>query len=84
MMGFGSFFKSSIFGKSKKEVGTYNLYMSKHKIELKEIRECPICLLEFESNDQVQGLQCSKMHIYHKECLKNMVNNGERKCAMCR
>jgi len=31
------------------------------------MEECPICLVEFESEDDKQCLEC--FHMYHKECL---------------
>lgn len=57
--------------------------MEKHKLP-DEVRECPICLTDFDHFDQVLGLKCSSLHIYHKECLKNMIRGGETKCSLCR
>ena len=79
-----SMFRNAFFGMTKSERGTYKEYIAKHKIEFEEHRERPICMLEFEKMDQVKGLKCSDMHIYHKECINNMIERGERKCALCR
>jgi NADH/NAD ratio-sensing transcriptional regulator Rex len=48
------------------------------------LRECPICIIDFDVYDEVIGLKCSNLHIYHKECIKNMVKQGETKCCLCR
>jgi hypothetical protein len=42
-------------------------------MEMNDDRECPICLDKLIFKDQVLGLMCSKLHLYHKYCLENMV-----------
>ena len=46
-------------------------------------RECPICLEEFGEDTMVVQLDCSPMHIYHPDCLRQMVEL-DSKCAICR
>ena len=60
-------------GQPKPSRDTYNEYIKKHKLSEEEPRECPICILEFDKDDIVKGLKCSKMHIYHKECLTDLI-----------
>ena len=37
---------------------------------IKDQRECPICLQELNSKKPIVRLKCSKFHIYHRECLE--------------
>ena len=55
---------------------TYDWYLDKHKIVGDQVRECPICLLEFDGLDAVQGLECSVLHLYHKKCLDTLKHSG--------
>ena len=34
-----------------------------------EGRDCPICMMEFKSEDIITQLKCNKLHIYHRDCL---------------
>ena len=47
-------------------------------------RECPICLVKFEHNAVVIGLECSSVHIYHSHCMEKMMDNQQTNCAICR
>jgi len=55
--------------KSKVNRRSYEHYVVSKKLNVDESRECPICLIEFNKVDLVKGLHCSKLHIYHEECL---------------
>lgn len=80
----------SVFGSKKPQNddrASYKVYKKKHKMEEgkeEDKRECPVCLLEFEDDDKVQGLQCSNLHIYHKDCLDDVIGMGDDKCSLCR
>jgi len=69
---------------TKAPKGSYMAYTDKHNLAKEELRECPICITDFDVYDQVIGLKCSILHIYHKDCLKQMISQGENKCSMCR
>ena len=73
---FTGMFKN-LFGYNQEKIkyprGSYLRYLEKHKLS-DEMRECPICLTDFDHYDQVIGLKCSNLHIYHKECIKDMVH----------
>lgn len=52
--------------------------------DLVEIKECPICYIDFEKGDNVAKLNCG--HIYHKNCIilwfdKNL---SSPTCPICR
>jgi hypothetical protein len=47
--------------------------------------ECSICLETFKNEDEVIQLPCSKFHVFHQQCLKEMLNVQEGKnCPLCR
>jgi len=56
----------------------------------KEKDKCPICITEFESNDDVINLNCpgtekSKYkHIFHIDCIKGWINMSCNSCPTCR
>ena len=56
-------------------VFTMENYIKKFELDNEEKYECPICLLEFENDTKVIGLKCSKLHIYHSECLEKMLDS---------
>ena len=47
--------------------------------------DCSICLESFENSNEVIQLQCSKFHIFHSECLIQLLNSSViKKCPLCR
>lgn len=56
----------------------------------KEATECAICLETFNDRVEIVQLKCSKYHIFHFHCIKNLLespylpNNYERRCPLCR
>jgi hypothetical protein len=46
-----------------------------------EIFECPICLDEFQNNDDIRLLICS--HKFHKKCI-DLWFNKQLNCPMCK
>lgn len=44
---------------------------------------CPICYIEFEDDDEVAVLPCSKMHFFHKDCAFSWLAQSQL-CPMCR
>lgn len=73
----------AIFGKPKAE-NTYSNYIERYKIDISQVMECPICMMDYKPNQKVVGLACSKLHMYHEECLESQIKARDHKCAMCR
>ena len=51
-------------------------------MKLKEQQECGICMGEFEQNQALIALGCSKgdtKHIFHKACVDKMMNFNKQK-----
>jgi hypothetical protein len=59
-------------------------------LRLKEITECPICLVEFIPDAHIYRLGCSPLHMFHQECLDLLIASekqrfrGKSHCPMCR
>ena len=60
-------------------------------MRLKEIQECPICLVEFIPDQHIYRLGCSPNHMFHQDCLDELIkvekarNGGAKgKCPLCR
>ena len=60
-------------------------------MRLKEIQECPICLVEFIPNQHIYKLGCSPYHMFHQDCLDELIKvekarngGGKGKCPLCR
>ena len=53
-----------------------------------EAKTCSICLEDFKDESMVVQLECSKFHIFHEDCIKGMLLNGNllesNKCPLCR
>eukprot|EP01016_Furgasonia_blochmanni_P048243 TRINITY_DN7159_c0_g1_i2.p2 TRINITY_DN7159_c0_g1~~TRINITY_DN7159_c0_g1_i2.p2 ORF type:complete len:293 (-),score=29.40 TRINITY_DN7159_c0_g1_i2:253-1131(-) len=50
-----------------------------------EVGECSICMVEFQAKDQITQLECSALHVYHTECLRQWVITGSNpSCPICR
>ena len=62
----------------------YCNYLKKNNIKVIEVMECPICMCDFEAEDKVKGLKCSKYHVYHEKCLQDLLSSGDGNCALCR
>ena len=48
---FGRLVKSAFGFGSRQPENTYSIYIKKHKIDIIQIMECPICMLDFEPMD---------------------------------
>jgi hypothetical protein len=49
----------------------------------KHKKECPICLLPFQNDDEITPLPCDLRHYFHSHCIKAWLrNNGI--CPLCR
>lgn len=46
--------------------------------------DCSICMNPMEESEQIVELNCSKLHIFHKECLCQWVEIGRSECPLCR
>jgi hypothetical protein len=47
-----------------------------------DLKECLICIQEFNDDDEVTKITCN--HIFHKNCIKNWVCEESNKCPICR
>ena len=45
-------------------------------------RCCPICILDFEENDNITMLPCS--HLFHSKCVTTWLNEHQACCPMCK
>jgi len=50
-----------------------------------EGRDCPLCFKPFRDINQVIQLKCNKLHLYHEQCLLEMLKFTcvEKNCLMC-
>ena len=56
-------------------------------VDAGSITECPICLEEFTEASSVVQLKCSKYHVFHEQCIRNLLEyspESEHKCPYCR
>jgi hypothetical protein len=51
--------------------------------------DCPICLVDWEDEDEIIQLSCHKNHIFHRECFTKFIAGvlkdkvGSPKCPLC-
>lgn len=50
-----------------------------------EGRDCPLCFKPFRDINQVIQLKCNKLHLYHEQCLLEMLKFTciEKNCLIC-
>ena len=52
--------------------------------------DCPICFDDLNNNEETINLNCSSTfmtnsdHIFHKDCINDMIINNTSKCPLCR
>jgi len=46
------------------------------------VKECVICLNNFEENEKVVTLPC--LHIFHSNCVKDWLRKGSPECPICK
>ncbi|KAK4689505.1 hypothetical protein P7C73_g606, partial [Tremellales sp. Uapishka_1] len=46
--------------------------------------QCPICLLDFETGDDLRVLPCEREHVYHKACIDPWLLQVSSSCPLCR
>lgn len=53
------------------------------EIDLDDVKECPICMNEFQLNESTSITSCG--HIYHNDCLNKWISKiKQNKCPICR
>jgi len=54
-------------------------------LEYPDLKDCPICLLEFTEGVEIIQLPCDNRHSFHAECIKTWIS-GQQKiiCPICR
>ncbi|KAA1072230.1 hypothetical protein PGT21_030716 [Puccinia graminis f. sp. tritici] len=45
---------------------------------------CPICVCDFEDDDDIRMLPCDARHQFHKECVDPWLLNESKFCPLCR
>lgn len=50
---------------------------------LKIEKSCPICMVDFEKNDEVIVMPCDRRHFFHAECVKVWLRTSQF-CPICR
>ncbi|KAI7956334.1 hypothetical protein MJO29_007733 [Puccinia striiformis f. sp. tritici] len=45
---------------------------------------CPICVCDFEDDDEIRMLPCDARHQFHKECVDPWLLNESKFCPLCR
>ena len=51
-------------------------------LNLNEIKECLICINNFNDEDEIIHLPCN--HMFHKNCIKSWICEENNKCPVCR
>jgi hypothetical protein len=55
----------------------------------REGKSCPICLEDFEAQAEagesvdIVQLKCSKLHLFHFQCLETSLKSGQPSCDKC-
>ena len=75
---FGAFFPFKIDFKPSQINGARTTYNRAESIE------CIICMVEFQSGDEILQLLCHEKHIYHYNCLNTWWLNANFTCPACR
>jgi hypothetical protein len=75
---YGSF--GTTDGGEEEEKREIEFITSKYNVE-STIKECSICLVDFEENDDIANLTCK--HIFHKTCIEEW-SNRKAECPNCR
>jgi len=50
--------------------------------ETDSTEECSICLELYQENDRIVQLTCN--HIFHKDCIREWLQNKQNNCPLCR
>jgi len=60
-----------------------NIPVKLYSSEIPGNKECVICMVEYQDEERILQLDCSPMHHFHEECVKNWLKiNGQ--CPTCR
>jgi len=56
---------------------------------LKEVQDCPFCMIEMLPGEKVVELPCWESHVMHKNCYENFIKFAEKNrkplaCPICR
>lgn len=52
--------------------------------EVNNSMTCPICVCDFEDDDDIRMLPCDARHQFHKECVDPWLLNESKFCPLCR
>ena len=77
---YGSFGTTEAVGGEEEEKREIEFTTSQYNVE-SSIKECSICLVDFEENDDIANLTCK--HIFHKNCIVEW-SNRKAECPNCR
>jgi hypothetical protein len=46
------------------------------------MEECAICLVDYSESDEIACLDCSELHFFHKDCLRDWLKKNTT-CPLC-
>uniref|UniRef100_A0A1I7S700 RING-type domain-containing protein n=3 Tax=Bursaphelenchus xylophilus TaxID=6326 RepID=A0A1I7S700_BURXY len=64
-----------------KQCTTIKSYIKDPEVPEQETERCTVCLLDFETGDEIRTLHCN--HIYHIDCIDRWLQYN-KKCPVCR
>ncbi|PLW21874.1 hypothetical protein PCANC_03348 [Puccinia coronata f. sp. avenae] len=53
-------------------------------VDVNNSTTCPICVCDFEEDDDIRMLPCDARHQFHKECVDPWLLNESKFCPLCR
>jgi len=59
-----------------------NKHLKEHLLKSDSAGECSICLELYQENDKIVQLTCN--HIFHKDCIREWLQNKQNNCPLCR
>jgi len=73
-----------ICGRIDKRVRSWRLnrHLNEHLLKPDSTEECSICLESYQEKDKIVQLTCT--HIFHKDCIREWLQNKQNNCPLCR
>jgi hypothetical protein len=59
-----------------------NKHLKEHLLKSDSAGECSICLESYQERDKIVQLTCN--HIFHKDCIREWLQNKQNNCPLCR
>ena len=64
--------------------GLRKLPFSRAVLGFRDGFECVVCLVSFQEDEVICQLECSRLHMFHKSCLRKWIRAGKDSCPICR